>query len=306
MFKRKKQKNIALLAFAAAFIIWGINTVYIKIAVTEIPPNFYYLIRFAIPALILIPFILRGYKKPNPYQWFVLIIASIIGFVVPNILLAEGLRRTSAIDTSLIFLLGPVLMFAFSIEFLKEKFNAKILLGLVVSLAGAALVVVGPSLYNIKTNGDLYGNILILLSAITATAGIVIIKPILKKLPALQITTIRFALATLFTVPLVYLEHPNISAINWTPEVNFALFYGVVFGSLVAYVLYHFGLSKISGEESSTLQYLDPLAGVLAALFILGEQITPIVIVGGALTVVGVYLSEAKSKHKLRHLHAHR
>lgn len=307
MFKHKKQKNVALLAFALAFVLWGINTVYIKIAVSEIPPMFYYFIRFAVPALVLAPFVIRGRKKIKLHLWSLLVLSTIVGFVVPNLLLAEGLRRTSAIDTSLIFLLGPVFMFVLSIEFLKERFNARILLGLVTSFCGALLIVVGPLLNtSLAPTGDFTGNVLILLSMLTATIGIIMIKPVLKKVPPMQVTGLRFAIASIATAPLVIISKPDVAAISWSPQIVFALAYGIIFGSIIAYVLYHVGLKRISGEESSTLQYLDPLAGVLSAIFILGEQVTPIVLLGGLLTVWGVYLSEVKSKHHHVHLRMHR
>ena len=85
----------------------------------------------------------------------------------------------------------------------------------------------------------------------------------------------------------------------------FALGFNVIMGSIIAYLVYHYGLKNISGEQSSVLHYLDPLAGVLGAIFILGDELTPLIILGGALTVLGIYLSEVKIKLHVNHLRNH-
>lgn len=44
----------------------------------------------------------------------------------------------------------------------------------------------------------------------------------------------------------------------------------------------------MSGEESSVLHYLDPLGGVIAAIVFLNDTVTPLILLGIALTVLGV------------------
>ncbi len=308
MTKRKNKKLLPLLAFAAAFMIWGTNTVFIKISIDALPTSLYILIRFGLATLILLPFMLNKYKKLRKKQWIQIISSSIIGLVIFMVLMGEGLKRTSAIEASLIFLTGPVFMYVLSIEVLKEKFNAKILLGLLVALCGSLVVVAGPILTTstaIEQNDHFIGNALILIGVFISVVGTIIIKPALKKVDPLQVTTLRFLTVTACVLPITYMQRSTFGAIEWSNKVIFALAFNIIMASIVAYLLYHYGLKKISGEQSSVLHYLDPLFGVLGAIFILGDELTPLIILGGALTVIGIYLSEVKIKLHVNHLRNH-
>ena len=308
MVKRKNKKIIPLLAFAAAFLIWGVNTVFIKVSVDSLPTSLYLLIRFGGASLILLPFMMRNYKKMNKKQWSQIILSSIIGLTIFMMIMGEGLKRTSAIETSLIFLTGPIFMYILSIEVLKEKFNAKILLGLLVALFGSVVVVAGPLLNapsGMQQNDHFIGNLLILIGVFISVVGTIMIKPILNKIEPLQVTTLRFIVVTACILPIVYVQQKSFGSITWSNEVIFALVFNIFMGSIIAYLLYHFGLKRISGEQSSVLHYLDPLAGVLGAIFILSDKLTPLIILGGALTVLGIYLSEVKIKLHVNHLRNH-
>jgi len=308
MAKRKNKKILPLFAFAAAFVIWGVNTVFIKISVDALPTSLYLLIRFGLAALILLPFMMRSYKKLHKKQWLQIITSSVIGLVIFMLIMGEGLKRTSAIETSLIFLTGPIFMYILSIEVLKEKFNAKILLGLLVALCGSLVVVAGPLVTTssaIEQNSHFTGNVLILIGVFISVVGTIIIKPALKKVDPLQVTTLRFIIVAACILPIAYAQRASFNNINWSNEVIFALAFNVIMGSIIAYLVYHYGLKNISGEQSSVLHYLDPLAGVLGAIFILGDELTPLIILGGALTVLGIYLSEVKIKLHVNHLRNH-
>lgn len=225
------------------------------------------------------------------------------------VIMGEGLKRTSALDSALIFLLGPILMFIFSIEILKERFNAKILLGLLVALAGTALVVLNPVIYSNQPqagSGTITGNLILVISVVLGVLGTIVVKPSLKKVPPIQVTTIRFVVTTLFLLPFAYVQLPELQGVNWSSDVIWSIAYSVLLGSVFAYTIYHWALGKISGEQSSVLHYLDPLGGVLGAIFILGDTLTPVILLGGSLAVVGIVLSEFKPKLRIHHLHAHR
>jgi drug/metabolite transporter (DMT)-like permease len=306
--KKKQNKKLALLLFSISFLLWGVNGAFMKISFDNLPIEHFLFIRFAGAFIILLPLTYRLFKKISFAIWLRVIISSIIGISGFMALFGYGLQRTTALEAALIFLLGPIFMFLLSIEMLKEKFNSKILTGLIVALAGATLVIAAPLISgtNGVARGTFIGNLIVAFSVFISVLGTVLIKPALKKVPAMQITTIRFGIAALCFLPFVLNSPISLSSLQWTNELVFAVGFNILLGSVVAYTLYHWALNRISGEESSVLHYLDPLAGVLAAIFILGDQLTSVIVLGGALTIVGIYLSEAKPHFKQHHLHGHR
>lgn len=306
--KKKQTKKLAILLFSISFLLWGVNSAFLKISFDNLPIEHFLLIRFGVAFFLLLPLTYKKFKPVSPATWTRVIISTIIGISGFMAILGYGLQKTTALEASLIFLLGPIFMFLLSIEMLKEKFNSKILTGLIVALAGATLVIAAPLINgtNGAARGTFIGNIIVAFSVLVSVLGTILIKPALKKVPAMQITTMRFGIAALCFLPFVVISPVSFNSIDWTREVIIAVGFNVVFGSVVAYTIYHWALNRISGEESSVLHYLDPLAGVLAAIFILGDQLTPAIILGGALTIIGIYLSEAKPHFKQHHLNSHR
>lgn len=305
MFKRKRQKNLAIIALAIAYMLWGLNTVAIKINVDNMPVPVFMFARFAAAAIILYPLTRRHFKKLKFKIYSRIIVASLIGLSLNILILGEGLKRTSAINAALICLMGPIWMYVLSIGMLKEKFNAKILFGLIVALVGTCLVVAEPILLRGSTihDGSLVGNLIVFVAVFIDVLGTIIIKPILRKVPPIQMTTLRFSVVAVSMLPVLYYQNPHISDIHLSQSVVLAFAYSLLVCTVVLYVAYHWALGRISGEESSTLHYLDPLFGVVGAIVILGDQLTPIILLGGGLTALGVYLSEVKVKHKYLHIH---
>lgn len=308
MFKRKNKKILPTLALALAFLLWGFNTVFIKVSVDSMPVTLFLFIRFTLATLILLPFALRKRKKLKFKVKSRIILSSLIGLSAFMLLMGEGLKRTSALDTAVIFLIAPVVMYVLSIEILKEKFNPKILFGLIIALIGAGLVVVSPVLNATgSTDGRSFvGNLIVLVSVFIAVLGTVMVKQVLKKAPPIQVTTLRFAVVPISMLPILYYQRPDIFAINWSSSVILSLTYSILIGSVLSYSIYHWALKKISGEQSSVFHYLDPLGGVIGSIIFLNDTLTPIILLGASLTVLGVYLSEAKPKLHIHHLHAHR
>jgi drug/metabolite transporter (DMT)-like permease len=82
--------------------------------------------------------------------------------------------------------------------------------------------------------------------------------------------------------------HTHLNAISASSL--FAFFYLIVFGSLVAYTAYIWLLHHVSATAVSTYAYVNPLVAVLLGAWILGEAITWLTAVAGAMIIVAVAL----------------
>ena len=68
------------------------------------------------------------------------------------------------------------------------------------------------------------------------------------------------------------------------------LAYVVLLGTVIVFTLYLFVIDRWTASATSYSFLLMPLVSVVAAGIILGEPLTPALVVGGALVLVGVYL----------------
>jgi drug/metabolite transporter (DMT)-like permease len=69
-----------------------------------------------------------------------------------------------------------------------------------------------------------------------------------------------------------------------------SLLYLVVFGSLVGYTAYTWLLQNTSISKVSTYAYVNPVVAIFLGWLVLNEQITPAIVIGGAMIVVSVGL----------------
>jgi drug/metabolite transporter (DMT)-like permease len=66
----------------------------------------------------------------------------------------------------------------------------------------------------------------------------------------------------------------------------------VCLGTVVAYLFYAFALTELSASRVAAFAYLQPIIAALLAVWLLGERITPRVVAGGVLILLGVFLAE--------------
>lgn len=305
------KRPIPYIALIAAHLIWGANFVVAKITLQEFPPMSLALLRFALASLLLAPFFIAETKKvkidrrdlPKLIAIGILIITLNITFFF------EGIKRTTAINASVLTLVIPMLSVLFGWWFLKEKVFLINLLGIVMGLLGALVIVGVPQLFTGGiSNQIMTGNILIILASLTWVMGTIVSKKILSRYSFLVITAIAFLVGTVtFFIPasFEYIQNPA-----WISEVTVLGLLGLTFmtllSSISAYFLFEWGLSKTSVTIADLFQYIEPFVATALAVIVLGERLSTSFLIGGVLVAIGAYLGTLAKEAHHRHHRAHR
>ncbi len=305
-------KPLPYLALLIAHLIWGANFVVAKITLQEFPPMSLAFLRFALASLFLAPFFISQTKKvkidkkdlPRLVAVGVLIVTLNIAFFL------EGMRRTTAINASVLSLTVPIFSVLFGWWILKEKINFVNLIGIGMGLLGAIIIIGLPQFVaGTFVVQSTIGNILIVLCSISWVLGAVIAKPILNKYPTIMVTAIAFIVGTLtFFIPAggEYLQNPN-----WVKQVTVLGLLGVTYmtllSSISAYFLFEWGLSKTSVFRADLLHYVEPFVAAILAVSILGERVSNSFLIGGALIAISAFLGTLSRNRTPHHHHkAHR
>ena len=69
----------------------------------------------------------------------------------------------------------------------------------------------------------------------------------------------------------------------------------ILFGSVVPYLIYAFALTELAASRVSAFSYLQPVIATALAIWLLAERLTVRAVVGGALILLGVYLTERET-----------
>lgn len=263
-------------------ILLGFGFVIAKPAMQHFPPYLLMGLRFTIPALILV------WWFPMPKGLFLdLFKVSFIGSTLQYGLTYNGLNIIDA--SSAVLLVQLEVPFGILIAFflLKEIPRIKNLIGLVIAFIGVFILTGAPNL-----EGKYFGVLLTLSGAFTWSLGAVMAKPLSKKIGA-------FALMTwlcVFSGPLLILISTivNGNPIQYILSANLYSWITVIYLGFImqpiAYGAWYYVLRRYPVNKIMPVLLLLPVTGLLTAIFLLGEEPSKQVFLGGAIIVFGVGL----------------
>ena len=261
-------------------ILLGFGFVVAKPAMQHFPPYLLMGLRFTIPALIFV------WWFPMPKGLFLdLFKVSFIGSTLQYGLTYNGLNIIDA--SSAVLLVQLEVPFGILIAFflLKEIPKIKNLIGLAIAFIVVFILTGAPNL-----EGKYFGVLLTLSGAFTWSLGAVMAKPLSKKIGA-------FALMTwlcVFSGPLLILISTivNGNPIQYILSANFYSWITVIYLGFImqpiAYGAWYYVLRRYPVNKIMPVLLLLPVTGLLTAIFLLGEEPSKQVFLGGTIIVFGV------------------
>jgi drug/metabolite transporter (DMT)-like permease len=229
-------------------------------------------------------------------QWLLLGLAAFTGITLNQMCFLGGLARTSVIHTGLIQALGPIMVLLLSVSVGREALTLRNCTGMVIAFAGVAILLDAkqPSGNGAHWTGDLI--------LVAAGASFALYTLLMKDAAAdydpLTLSTLTFGLGALLLAPFCM---GSLLAVKWG-RVPFRAWMGlaflIVFGSVVAYMIYAFSLRVLSASQAAAFNYLQPAIAAGLGVWLIGERLTLAALAGGVLILTGVYLTERE--HSLR------
>ena len=279
-----------LLAGGAALvtvILWASAFVGIRAAGEDLSPGTLSLARLlvgsaALGALVFV----RRERFPARRDLPAIALCGALWFGFYNVVLNAAERLVEAGTAAMLVGTGPVLIAIFAGALLGEGFPRSLFAGCAVALAG--VVVIGLATSERGLDAGL-GAVLCLVAAFAYAGGVVIQKPLLKRVSALQITWLACGVGTISCLPfapalLRELGEADASAVGWVVYLG-------VFPTAVAFTTWAYALSRTTAGRMGATTYLVPPLAVLMGWMVLGEVPPALAFLGGALCLVGVALS---------------
>ena len=299
------QQKIAPLMMIAVAFIWGGTFIAGRQLAVEVPPLLSAFFRFFI-ACIVLSFFSPPKRKHiqliKEQHWKRIFLMGLAGVFFYNICFFYGFQFISASRGSLIVALNPAVIGLVSFLFFKEKIGFIRWLGIIISLIGVSIVILGKDPQALSMNVDAWKGDLLILGCVASWATYSIIsKPVIDSLGAtsavfysLLVGTALLFLFALFSGDLTLVNIRNIDLTSW----GSLLFLGGL-GSALAYVLYYKSIGLIGATGAGVYIALVPIFGVSLGALLLGEKVTLSLILGGLAATLGVYLSNFKGKSKI-------
>jgi len=215
-------------------------------------------------------------------------LAGFLGISVYHLALNFGEVTVHAGAASLLISAGPVFTALLSTLFLHERLTGVGWGGILLALAGVALIALSGGRGPHFTPGAL----LILLAAAAAATFSILSKQSLRRYGALEFTSYAIWVGTL---PLfIYLPGLLRQLRLAAPSATAAVIYLGIFPGAIAYLLWNYSLSRMPASLLSSFLYLSPVIACFIAWVWLGEIPAGLTILGGVIAILGVILVQTK------------
>jgi O-acetylserine/cysteine efflux transporter len=271
-----------LLLLIGMNLIWGLNLISSKIGVGQFPPIFFTALRFGSLALFLVPMlkIHRG-QMTNLFAAAMLTGPAAFALLFAGIFLTED-AATVAVATQMSVPFSTLM----SVLFLGETIRWRRIMGIVLAFAGIVIISFDPRVFAYWE-----GLALVVCSSFVSSLGLIFLKR-LKGIRPLELQSwIALAGGSILLVLSLILEAGQMTAVrNATWEGWGALFFTTVMSSLIAHTAWYHLVSRYPVTSLSPLTLLSPLFGIFFGVTLLHDQLTARMLVGGAVTLVGVLI----------------
>jgi drug/metabolite transporter (DMT)-like permease len=282
----------AVAAAATTMVLWGSAFVSIRDAAPHFSPGALALGRLVVGVLVLGLFwAVRRQGLPRKAAWPGIIASGILWFGLYMVALNWGEETVDAGTAALIIGVGPILIALVAGWLLKEGFSTRLLAGIAVSFAGAA--VVGFAVSD-GGSSSVTGVLLCLVAALGFAGGVICQKFALRHATPLQATTFGTGVAVLACLPFAGTLLQELSAAPLSGSLH--IVYLGVFPTALAFTTWAYALSRIPAGKLSVSTYVVPAVAVVLSWTLLGEAPTWLSFVGGAMCLAGVAISRGKRK----------
>lgn len=251
---------------------------------------------FALVLISLLMWFMRGKILPTdatPSAWLWLSLSGIVGFVVGDVFLFESYVRIGARISLLLMSFSPILTGLLSYFIFGEVLRPIALLGIVLTLAGIAVVVlVRGDHNNLKLRHDPYGVFCGVMGAVGQSVGTILSKQGMGNYDAFAATQIRIIASIVgFTIFFMVGKHwPKLVSLIKDSFAALMTSIGAVFGPVLGVGFSLLAIQHTQTAVAAAIMSIMPVLVIPVNWVILKERIKWIEIVGALVTVAGVIL----------------
>jgi drug/metabolite transporter (DMT)-like permease len=285
-----------VLAVAVTVLAWASAFVAIRGVGRDLSPGALALGRLLVGTAVLGLLQVRGRRwvRPTRREWGLLLVCGIGWFGVYSLSLNAAERHLDAGTTAMLVNVGPILIAVFAGLLLGEGFPRRLLAGIVVAFAGVLLIGVATR----TAHADLRGVVLCLVAAVTYAAGVVAQKPVLRRLPPLQVTATACAIGAVCCLPWAGQLAGELGSAPAGSSAGM-VYLGAV-PTALAFSTWAYALARTDAGRLGVTTYLVPPLVILLGWLLLGEVPPALAFAGGAVCLAGVALSRGVPRRARR------
>ncbi len=285
-----------ILALSLAALFWSGSFVVGRALRDDVDPVVLTFFRWLISLLVFAPFVWREFASNLHVvlrEWRLIVGLGATGIALFHPLVYLALQHTSATNALLTFSLSPVVILLGGSVAGGQRPKLRQLGGVLVSMAGAAVLITRGDLATLSSTGLNIGD-LWMLAAVAVWAAYSLL---LRRRPAdlsqtlTLVSSIAVALPMLLPFMLLTASGPTLSL---STSVLLGTGYIAIFGSVLGFLFWSYGVAELGPGRAGQFVHLMPVFGAALAFVFLGEPLSITQILGAGLVLSGIVLIERK------------
>ncbi|MCS7012222.1 MAG: DMT family transporter [Chloroherpetonaceae bacterium] len=287
-----RNQRLGILAMVGQTTIASLAYGFTRTAAAEFDPFVLPFLRMCGAGLIFaLIFFWRGGLQGRAHtlrDWLKFSLLGLLGISINQAAYMIGLKYTTSANGAVLYAMTPLIVLLFSVWFLRiEQFSVGKVAGIAIALVGVSLVLFARG---VSTDDALMrGNLIMLCGVCSWSLYIALSKKWLQGYDPIQATALIMMLGTVMYAPVGLWRIGDFDPSRISLKAWIAFAYVTLFMSVVMYVLLTFALSKIESSQVSIFMNAQPVGAALFGVLFFGESLTWNVVIGGALTIAGIY-----------------
>jgi drug/metabolite transporter (DMT)-like permease len=272
-------------------VIWGSTFVVTKQAILALPPLQLAFMRVLLGALFLSPFAWMRYRSnPTAIPWLAILWLGAIGVAIYYVAFNYALTFTSAAQGALVQSCIPAVTALIAVIWLGERAPIRRWIGITLSVVGVMIIFMGAS--TVAAGHSTRGNVL-MFGTVAAWGVYTALAKRVAHYDMVVVTAALLGVGALLLFPVAAWEHVHSARVLINASAWFAIAYLGCGASGLAYLLYNLALRDMDANQAGTYTNLIPVVGVISGV-LLGDSLSAIQFIGGALVALGVALTSVK------------
>jgi drug/metabolite transporter (DMT)-like permease len=287
---QRESHSKAIIALSLISFTWGTTWMVSRKSVQYMPPLELAAIRQLLAGAIFVLFFLRKRAVwPRGREWISVFILSLLNFLLTNGLTTWGVKYISGGLAAIIAAIFPLWLILIGLIRNRTGVAIRAMLGFLLGFAGICIIFY-DHLKDFLNADFRFGICISLLASLTWAFATLYTKQQALRFNAYFSIGLQMLISgvLLYVISLVTGKMMPVQNIPWQSWAGIG--YLALIGSVLSFFAYLYALQHLPTGQVSIYAYINPVVAVFLGSLILGERLTPYIVLGGLVTLYGVYL----------------
>lgn len=276
-------------------VFWGGTFIAGRILAQEVAPFSGSFLRFLVASVCMFPLVWHFEGRLQPLrkkQLLVVFLSGMTGVFLYNVFFLTGLQTVQAGRASVIVASNPVLISLFAaLLFRGERMTVLKAIGVALSVTGAVYVITRGNPTGILEGAMGRGELLIFGCVASWVSYSLIGKIVMRDVQPVSAVTYACLIGSAALLPPALIEGMAGNLGRYSLAAWLSIVYLGFFGTCLGFIWYYEGIREIGASKAAVFINFVPISAVTMSFFLLGEPVDLSLLVGGALVLSGIYLT---------------